>query len=248
MLQKCAIIGLALLLAGGLAMAWVYNETQTEQAQTPDVRRSNTRWARRNTSTSTAAGTSSARNSRTNSFWNWTGTARTRRPSNSPSNRTRDCGPTWTSWPPDRWNPATSPTSFMAPAGRTRSSGYKKLKEKMEIAQIISIVCLSIGGVPFRTVHLPLGGADRSFDSSAARQRSDRARGGAPAQGRADGHPDPRSRRGPAGPRRAAQAGKKTIGPCRRRPRRIPRPAAAPCASPRRARNSSPPWWRRVHE
>ena len=37
----------------------------------------------------------------------------------------------------------------MASAGKTRSSGYKKLKEKMEIAQIISIVCLSIGGVLF---------------------------------------------------------------------------------------------------
>lgn len=35
MLQKCAILGLALLLVGGLATAWVYNATQTEQAQAP---------------------------------------------------------------------------------------------------------------------------------------------------------------------------------------------------------------------
>jgi molecular chaperone GrpE (heat shock protein) len=33
MLQKCAILGLALLLVGGLATAWVYNATRTEQAQ-----------------------------------------------------------------------------------------------------------------------------------------------------------------------------------------------------------------------
>ncbi|HQI28258.1 MAG TPA: hypothetical protein PLT20_09250, partial [Sedimentisphaerales bacterium] len=35
MLQKCAILGMALLFVGGLATGWVYNEKQTEQAQTP---------------------------------------------------------------------------------------------------------------------------------------------------------------------------------------------------------------------
>jgi molecular chaperone GrpE (heat shock protein) len=35
MLQKCVILGLALLLVGGLATAWVYNEKRTEQAQAP---------------------------------------------------------------------------------------------------------------------------------------------------------------------------------------------------------------------
>lgn len=33
MLQKCTILGLALLLIGGFVTAWVYNQTQTEQAQ-----------------------------------------------------------------------------------------------------------------------------------------------------------------------------------------------------------------------
>ncbi|MEN6333048.1 MAG: nucleotide exchange factor GrpE [Phycisphaerales bacterium] len=35
MLQKCTILGLALLLVGALATAWVYNETRTERAQAP---------------------------------------------------------------------------------------------------------------------------------------------------------------------------------------------------------------------
>ena len=36
MLKKCAILGLLLLLVGGSALAWVYNETRNDQAQVQD--------------------------------------------------------------------------------------------------------------------------------------------------------------------------------------------------------------------
>jgi molecular chaperone GrpE (heat shock protein) len=38
MLKKCAILGLAVLLVGGLAFGWLYNETQNEQRQADDLK------------------------------------------------------------------------------------------------------------------------------------------------------------------------------------------------------------------
>ncbi|NLH44027.1 MAG: nucleotide exchange factor GrpE [Planctomycetes bacterium] len=146
MLQKCAILGLALLCVGGLATAWVYNETQTEQAQAP------------------APGVKSSLGPEEylDKYGRWYQLSPEQqnqlvleldkdRQDKTPEQLVRerqarlraDLG----KLAAGQMNPGDIANELYGAGWEAQVEQYKKLKEQMEIAQISSIMCLSIGSI-----------------------------------------------------------------------------------------------------
>ncbi|HON92014.1 MAG TPA: nucleotide exchange factor GrpE [Sedimentisphaerales bacterium] len=148
MLQKCAILGMALLFVGGLATGWVYNEKQTEQAQTP------------------AAGIkySLGPEEYLDKYGRWYQLSPEQqnqlvleldkdRQDKTPEQLVREqqarLRADLEKLAAGQMNPGAIANILYGPGWESEVEQYKKLREQMEIAQIISIVCLSIGGVLF---------------------------------------------------------------------------------------------------
>ncbi|MBP7051336.1 MAG: hypothetical protein KBE65_10005 [Phycisphaerae bacterium] len=148
MLQKCVILGLALLLVGGLATAWVYREAQTEEAQAPapGVKRSlgpeeylekYGRWYQlspeqqnqlvleldKDRQDKTAEQLASEQQARLRADLEKLAAG--------------------------QMDPGDIADILYGPGWQNEVEQYKKQKEQVEIVQIISAVCLSIGGVLF---------------------------------------------------------------------------------------------------
>jgi molecular chaperone GrpE (heat shock protein) len=143
MLQKCAILGLVFLLAGGLALAWVYNETRTEQAQAPGVQYSlgpeeyldkYGRWYQLSPEQQNqlVLELDKYRQDKTPEQLALEQQARLRADRDRLAARQMD--------------PGDIAEILYGTGWEAEVEQYKKMKEQMEIAQIISIVCLSIGG------------------------------------------------------------------------------------------------------
>jgi len=148
MLQKCAILGLALLLVGGLATAWVTNETRTEQAQTlasgtkyslgpEEYLDKYGRWYRLSPEQQNqlVLELDKDRQEKTPEQLAIEQHARLRADLDKLAARQMD--------------PGDIADVLYGPGWEDQVEEYKKLREQMEIAQIISIVCLSIGGALF---------------------------------------------------------------------------------------------------
>jgi len=148
MLQKCAILGMALLFVGGLATGWVYNERQTEQAQapTPGIKYSlgpeeyldkYGRWYQLSPEQQNelVLELDKDRQDKTAEQLVSEQQARLR------SDREKLAA--------GQMDPGPLANVLYGSGWENEVEQYKKLKEQMEIAQIISIVCLSIGGVLF---------------------------------------------------------------------------------------------------
>jgi molecular chaperone GrpE (heat shock protein) len=145
MLQKCAILGLALLLVGGLATAWVYNQTRTEQAQGPtsgikyslgpeEYLDKYGRWYRLSPEQQNqlVLELDKDRQDKTPEQLIGEQQARLRADLDKLAARQMD--------------PGDIADVLYGPGWENEVEQYKKLKEQMEIAQIASIVCLSLGG------------------------------------------------------------------------------------------------------
>ncbi|MEN6427205.1 MAG: hypothetical protein ABFE13_17765 [Phycisphaerales bacterium] len=148
MLQKCAILGLALLLVGGLATAWVYNQMRTEQAHTPapgikyslgpeEYLDKYGRWYQLSPEQQNqlVLELEKYRQDKTREQLATEQKARLRADLERLAAGQMDPGPL--------------ANDLFGTGWENEVEEYKKLKEKMEIVQIISIVCLSIGGVLF---------------------------------------------------------------------------------------------------
>ena len=148
MLQKCAILGLALLLVGGLTMAWVYNEMRTEQAHTPtsgikyslgpeEYLDKYGRWYRLSAEQQNqlVLELEKYRQDKTPDQLAREQEARLRADLDKLAAGQMDPGPLADELYGAGWEDGVEQ--------------YKKMKEQTEIAQIISVVCLSIGGVLF---------------------------------------------------------------------------------------------------
>ncbi len=148
MLQKCAILGMALLFVGGLATGWVYNERQAEQAQapTPGIKYSlgpeeyldkYGRWYQLSPEQQNelVLELDKDRQDKTAEQLVSEQQARLR------SDREKLAA--------GQMDPGPLANVLYGSGWENEVEQYKKLKEQMEIAQIISIVCLSIGGVLF---------------------------------------------------------------------------------------------------
>jgi len=148
MLQKCAILGLALLLVGGLTIAWVYNETRTEQAQAP----------------ADGAKYSLGPEEYLDKYGRWYRLSPEQqnqlvleldkdRQSKSPDQLLREqkarLRDDLDMLAAGQMDPGDIADVLYGAGWENEVERYKKLKEQMEIAQIISTVCLSIGGVLF---------------------------------------------------------------------------------------------------
>ncbi len=148
MLQKCAILGLALLLVGGLATAWVYNQTRTEQAHTPtpgikyslgpeEYIDKYGRWYQLSPEQQNqlVLELEQYRQDKTREQLDTEQKARLRADLDKLAAGQMDPGPL--------------ADELFGAGWQTEVEQYKKLKEQMEIVQIISVVCLSIGGMLF---------------------------------------------------------------------------------------------------
>ncbi len=148
MLQKCTIIGLVFLLAGGLAMAWLNNEKQAEQAQTP------------------ASGTKYSLDpeeylAKYGRWYNLSPEQQNQLVLELDKDR-RDKAPEQLALEQQarlradldklaarQMEPGDIADFLYGKGWENQVEEYKKLNEKMEITQIISVVCLSIGGILF---------------------------------------------------------------------------------------------------
>ncbi len=148
MLQKCVILGLALLLVGGLATAWVYSETRTEQAQAPTAGAKYSlgpeeyldkygRWYQLSPEQQNelVLELDKDRQSKTPEELAREQQARLRTDLDKLAARQMD--------------PGAIADVLYGPGWEDEVERYKKLNEQIEIAKIISLVCLSIGGSLF---------------------------------------------------------------------------------------------------
>ncbi len=145
MLQKCTILGLALLLVGGLATAWVYSETRTEQAQTP----------------ATGAKYSLGPEEYLEKYGRWYQLSpeqqnqlvlelERERQSKSPEELVLEqkarLRADLEKLAARQMDPGNIADDLYGPGWEDEIEQYKKLNEQIEFAQITSQVCLSIGG------------------------------------------------------------------------------------------------------
>lgn len=148
MLQKCAILGLALLLIGGLAIAWVNKETRTEQAYAPapgikyslgpeEYIEKYGRWYQLSPEQQNqlVLELEKYRQDKTPEQLESEQKARLRADLEKLAAGQMDPGPL--------------ANELFGKGWENEVERYKSLKEQMEIVQIVSIVCLSIGGVLF---------------------------------------------------------------------------------------------------
>jgi molecular chaperone GrpE (heat shock protein) len=145
MLQKCAILGLTLLLIGGVVTAWVVSETRTEQAQAPAPGAKHSlgpeeyldkygRWYRLSPEQQNqlVLELDKDRQSKTPEELAREQQARLRADLDKLAARQMD--------------PGDIADILYGPGWEDEVERYKKLKEQIEFAQITSQVCLSIGG------------------------------------------------------------------------------------------------------
>jgi len=148
MLQKCAILGLVLLLVGGLTIAWVYNETRTEQARVPadgvkyslgpeEYLDKYGRWYRLSPEQQNQLVLELDKD----------------RQSKSPDQLAREqkarLRDDLDMLAARQMDPGDIADILYGAGWEDEVERYKKLREQTEIAQIIATVCLSIGGVLF---------------------------------------------------------------------------------------------------
>jgi molecular chaperone GrpE (heat shock protein) len=148
MLQKCTILGLVLLLAGGAALAWLYRETQDEQRQAQSLAPANTlgsqeyiekygRWYQLSPEQQNqlVLEINEERKSKTAQQLGLEQQARLRADLDKLA--------------AGQMNPGDIADFLYGRGWQDQVEQYKKHNEQMETAQTIAIVCLSIGGILF---------------------------------------------------------------------------------------------------
>jgi molecular chaperone GrpE (heat shock protein) len=147
MLQKCTILGLVLLLAGGAAFGWLYRETQNERRQAQSLAPANSlgsqeylekygRWYQLSPEQQNQLIIELDNERKAN-----------RRISRAGSNRPADGRSDKLA--AGQMNPGDIADFLYGRGWESQVDEYRKHREQVETAQTISIVCLSIGGVLF---------------------------------------------------------------------------------------------------
>lgn len=148
MLLKCAILGLALLLVGGLATAWVSNETRTEQAQAPapgvkyslgpeEYLDKYGRWYQLSPEQQNQLVLELDRDRKDKTPGQLVREQQARLHADLEKLAAR------------QMDPGEIADVLYGAGWENEVEQYKKTREQMEIAQIVSVVCLSIGGGVF---------------------------------------------------------------------------------------------------
>ena len=148
MLQKCTILGLVLLLAGGAALGWLYHETRDEQRQAQSLAPANAlgsqeyiekygRWYQLSPEQQNqlVLEINEERKSKTSQQLDLEQQARLRSDLDKLA--------------AGQMNPGVIADFLYGRGWESQVEQYKQHNEQMETAQTISIVCLSIGGVLF---------------------------------------------------------------------------------------------------
>ena len=148
MLQKCTILGLVLLLAGGAALGWLYHETRDEQRQAQGLASANAlgsqeyiekygRWYQLSPEQQNqlVLEINEERKSKTTQQLDLEQQARLRADLDKLA--------------AGQMNPGDIADFLYGRGWKDQVEQYKRRNEQMETAQTISIVCLSLGGVLF---------------------------------------------------------------------------------------------------